>query len=94
MDILNFIPKSLYILVIALWVLGYMIKQAKFIKDALIPFILTAISIIFVLILQGVSAMSVLQGIICAAFAVYGKNIVSQVGELFEGSKPEGEKVA
>ena len=38
--------------------------------------------------------MSVLQGIICAAFAVYGKNIVSQVGELFEGSKPESEKAA
>lgn len=83
MNITDLIPQELYMLIIALWVIGFMIKSLKTVKDAYIPFILTVISVAIVFCMKGVSSVTFLQAIICAAIAVYGKNLLVQAKEMF-----------
>lgn len=79
MDFVQFIPEQLAILSAALWVLGVMLKNAEFIKDNYIPFVLLALGIVFSLAIMGFSAEAILQGIMCAAAAVLVENIKKQV---------------
>lgn len=82
MDIIQFVPESLLILVAVLWFLGEIIKKLTFVKNEFIPFILAIVGIGFALFLQSFDAQSALQGIICAASAVYGNNVVKQLTTL------------
>ena len=84
MDIMQFISQDLIILVIALWFIGYMLKSTNKIPDSAIPFIITAFGIAAVMIMHGPTMEALLQGIICAALAVYGQNIIKQALE-FKG---------
>ena len=87
MDLIKFIPETLAILIAVLVFMGAMIKQAAFIKDAYIPFILTVIGVTFAVFVQGFNVTSVLQGIVCTAIAVYGNNVVKQASELLNKDK-------
>lgn len=65
MDLMQFIPEQLLLLIGGLYVLGILLKRIKIVKDNLIPLILVTFSILCSLGLVGLSATAVLQGILC-----------------------------
>lgn len=89
MDYMHFIKAELLVLVPILYGLGLIFKAAGFVKDKYIPLVLTGISEIlcclYVLGSEGVSAVSIftaiVQGILCAACAVYGNQIYKQIAK-------------
>lgn len=76
--IVNLIDPALIIVVAACWVIGYIIKQTPNVPDWSIVYIVTAVSIAFAVLLLGLSATSVLQGILCGAVAVYSNQLIKQ----------------
>lgn len=70
MDLLEFVPETLLILIVATNVIGVFLKRMEIVKDKYIVFILMAFSVAFSLVLEGVSAVSFLQGVICWGVAV------------------------
>ena len=76
--IVNLIDPQLLIVVSACWVLGYIIKQTPRVPDWSIVYIVTLFAVVFVIMLTGLSAKAVLQGILCGAAAVYGNQLVKQ----------------
>jgi 4-hydroxybenzoate polyprenyltransferase len=80
--LIQFVPQQLLILVAALWVVGYFVKNTQKIPDAYIPFVLMVLAIAGSILMMGTNVTSVLQGIISAAVAVLGKNIVKQGAEI------------
>ncbi|OZQ66050.1 hypothetical protein CA600_12380 [Paenibacillus sp. VTT E-133280] len=74
----NFIKPELLIVLIACWVIGYILKKTPRVKDWTIIYIVTLAAIIAVCIILGLSVDSVLQGILCGAVAVYGNQLVKQ----------------
>lgn len=85
--IVSYIDPVLIPIVIALWCIGKGIKEAKAIKDAYIPAILSAAAIGLVglwMLAQGQTfglelvANAIVQGILCAAVAVWGNQLVKQ----------------
>lgn len=87
MNFTEFIKPELLVLVVALAGLGVMLKNTEKIKDNYIPVILTVVSValscLYVLGTEGVSAVSIftaiVQGVICAAVSVYGDQIYKQL---------------
>ena len=79
MDIISFVPESLFILVVATNILGVFLKKAEYIKDNFIPMILLGFSIIFAMALEGTSPTSFLQGIITWGVAVGMHQTVHQI---------------
>lgn len=82
MELISFVPESLYIVAAAIWFIGHLLKKTDLIKDELIPFILMIISVVFVVFMQDFTANSILQGIMCTAVAVLGNNIIKQSNKL------------
>ena len=78
MELINFVPEQLLILVAALYIIGVFLKDSKKIKDYLIPWILLTISIGFSIAINGISATSILQGIICTGVAVLSNQLIKQ----------------
>lgn len=87
MDFTQFVKPELLILIPALYGLGAVFKHTEKIKDNFIPLILTGIGIIlsclYVLGTEGISAVSIftalIQGILCAAAAVYSNQLYKQI---------------
>lgn len=87
MDFTQFIKPELGVLVVALYVLGEILKHTEKIKDNFIPVILTGVSIVlaclYVLGTEGVTATSIftaiVQGIVCTAVSVYGNQVYKQL---------------
>ena len=87
MDYTEFIKPELLVLIPALYALGMVLKKTEKIKDNYIPAILTVVSIaltcLYVLGTEGVTAVSIftaiVQGLICVAGAVYGNQIIKQL---------------
>jgi hypothetical protein len=92
MDFKEFVKPELLILVPICYALGLWIKQIDGIKNWLIPFILSAVSIVCCFLYLLASEFSAIgnlvaayiftaltQGILCAAAAVFAANIVRQV---------------
>lgn len=70
MELLQFIPENLVILIISLGILGLFLKKSN-VKDKFIPSILLTFSIISsCLLLKNFDITSILQGIICWGVAV------------------------
>lgn len=86
MDFYEFVKPELLVLVPALYGLGAILKNTKKIKDNFIPAILSGVGIVLaclhVLGTEGVTAVGVftaiIQGIICAACAVYTNQLIKQ----------------
>ncbi len=76
-DLSQFITGEYAVLVPVMWVLGYIIKKSP-VKDWLIPWIVVVVSIGLSIMLKGVNATAVIQGILVAASAVFGDQIVKQ----------------
>ncbi|UVI28154.1 phage holin family protein [Paenibacillus spongiae] len=79
--IMELIDTKLLGVVSACWVLGLSIKRIPRIPDWTIVFILTVGAIVAVIFMSGPSVEAVLQGILCAAVAVYGNQLVKQSRE-------------
>ena len=79
MELLTFVPEQLLVLVVAIYVLGLFLKKLEIIKDKWIVFILMAFAISFSLIMQGLGAVAILQGVICWGVAVGVKQIEVQL---------------
>ena len=79
MDIVSFVPESLFILVVATNILGTFLKNLETVKDNFIPVILLGFSTIFAMLLEGVSPTSFLQGIITWGVAVGIHQTVHQI---------------
>ena len=86
MDFITYVKPELAVLVPALYGLGLILKHTEKIKDNFIPVILTAVSIVlsclYVLSTEGVTPTSIftslVQGVICAAGAVYTNQLYKQ----------------
>lgn len=78
-EIINgLIDARLLVVLAACWVIGYILKQTPRVPDWTIIFIVTAVSIVFVLLMLGLSVESVVQGILVGAVAVYGNQFIKQ----------------
>ena len=73
-------PSLLYV-VAACWALGYILKRTPRVPDWTIVYIVTVAAVTAVVALQGPSVRSVIQGVLCGAFAVYGHQVVKQTRE-------------
>lgn len=69
-NILNFIPEELLILIAATYVFGVFLKKLERVNDKYITSILMMFSVIFSMVLSGLSATAFLQGILCWGVAV------------------------
>lgn len=79
MEILSYITENSLILIPVLLVLGQIVKNIEIIPDKWIPLIILPFGIIGALALGGVSADSVIQGILISGAAVYGNQIYKQM---------------
>lgn len=91
--IVEYIDPVLIPIVIVLWCIGKGIKESKAIKDAYIPGLLAVAGIALAglwMLAQGqdfglaIVANALIQGVLCAAVAVWGNQIVKQAGKAKE----------
>lgn len=76
--VIEFISPELLVVVVACWIIGYVLKQTPRIPDWTIVYIVTMVAIVFAGLLLGFSVESVIQGILCGAVAVYGNQLLKQ----------------
>mgnify|MGYP002623856404 CR=1 FL=1 len=72
------IDPSLIIVVAACWAIETVLKNTPRVPDWMIVYIVTAAAVVSVMTLQGMTAQSVIQGVLCGAFAVYGHQVIKQ----------------
>ena len=78
-EILEFVIQEAYIMIPALWVVGFVIKNTELIKDKYIPVILLAVSLLLSpWMLGGYSPQNVIQAILVAGGAVLADNLYRQ----------------
>lgn len=77
-NFVNFILEQNIIIVAALYCIGMFIKQSP-IKDKLIPFVILICGIILCVISGGLNVGAVMQGVFCAAAAVFTNQIFKQL---------------
>lgn len=73
MDLIQFIPENLIVLVVALYCLGGALKTTPAIKDWTIPYILMTLGVIGSSAISGLNATSIITGVI-ASFCSTGIN--------------------
>ena len=90
MNVMDYIAPELLLVVPVLWVLGKLLKEAAFVKNKYIPLILGGVGIVLAVCHIAGSGTTitatgiftaVTQGILCAGVAVYGHQIVKQLGK-------------
>ena len=81
MEVLGYITENALILIPALLIIGQIIKNIEAIPDKWIPVILLPIGIAGALLCGGPSVDSAIQGIIVTGVAVYGNQLVKQLGK-------------
>lgn len=79
MDLMSYLIDEALVLIPVLIILGQIIKGIEVISNKYIPVILLVIGIGGAIALMGVSANSVIQGILVAGAAVYGNQIYKQL---------------
>ena len=80
MKITDYIIENALILIPVLNVIGAMVKQTKKIPNKYIPLILLVFGLAGTLGICGLSASSAVQGVLVTGAAVYGHQIVKQLG--------------
>lgn len=76
--IFNLIDPKLLIVVAACWVIGYVLKQTPSVPNWSIVYIVTLVAVVLTVWLLGWGPESLIQGVLCGAFAVYGNQLVKQ----------------
>jgi Ca2+/Na+ antiporter len=79
--ILNLIDPALLIVVGVCWCAGFALKRTPSVPDWSIIYLVTLIAVLLVIWMRGVSADSIMQGVLCGAVAVYGHQLVKQSKE-------------
>lgn len=79
MDFLQYITQNALVLIPVLNILGMLFKGLEKIPDKYIPLILLPFGVAGTLALAGLSADSVVQGILVTGAAVYGNQMVKQM---------------
>ena len=87
MDIIGNIGNEALVLIPALNIIGYGLKELPFVPNWMIPLILGILGAVSGLFLWGFTAQNALQGIIAAGTAVYGNQIVKQTVKRVRGEK-------
>ncbi|MFD0710651.1 phage holin family protein [Paenibacillus sp. GCM10027626] len=75
----DYIDARLMGIVLVCMSVGLMVKQTPRVPDYLIVYIVTAVAIVLSGLSIGWSANSVVQGILCGSFSVYGHQVVKQI---------------
>lgn len=79
MDFVEFIIEKAYIMVPALWIIGFIIKHTEWIKDKYIPLILLVISLGFSpMLLGGYTPENLAQAVLVAGGAVLSNELYRQ----------------
>lgn len=79
--IFDLIDPRLIIVVAACWSIGVILKKTPKVTDWVIPYLIVLIGIFFSVYMLGVTAESIIQGILCGAFAVFGHQLFKQTKE-------------
>lgn len=79
MDVLSYIINRALVLIPVLNIIGMILKTLEKIPDKFIPLILLAAGILGSIALMGVSADSVIQGVLVTGAAVYDNQVVKQL---------------
>jgi hypothetical protein len=85
--IFELIDPMLLVVVAACWCLGYILKQTPRVADWTIVYFVTGFAILLTVWLLGFSPESVIQGILCGSFAVYGHQVYKQTARRDGGQK-------
>ncbi len=78
MDIMSYIVSEGLILIPVLYLIGMLLKSTPRVSDWLIPYILGVLGIVGAVALLGISANSIIQGILIAGAAVYTNQTIKQ----------------
>lgn len=81
MEIKEFVQERFYALAPALYVLGMLIKSTRTVNDRFIPIILSIVGIVLAIWLIGFTADAIIQGMLCAGLAVWGNQVLKQMGD-------------
>ncbi|MEK5414510.1 MULTISPECIES: phage holin family protein [Paenibacillus] len=76
--VMEFINPELMAVVVACWIIGYVLKKTPKVPDWSIVYIVTLMAIVFAVLMLGFVITSFIQGILCGAVAVYGNQLVKQ----------------
>lgn len=79
MDFFQYISTEALIIVPVLWVIGTVLKNSKYIPDNLIPVILIVLGVVLTNLLLGISAKSVIQGVLVGGSSVGLNQVVKQI---------------
>ena len=79
--IFQLIDPRLFMVVVACWVIGYVLKQTPKVPNWSIVYLVMVVSILFTTGLIGWSVENIIQGILAGAFAVFGHQAVKQTAE-------------
>lgn len=78
MDISNFLVDKALVLVPVLYIVGCILKKSEIINNKYIPLILLPLGIIGAIGLMGISADSIIQGVLVTGVTVYGHQICTK----------------
>ena len=81
MDFLQYIMDHALILIPALLIVGRIVKGIEKIPDKWIPLLLLPVGIAGAIALGGLTVDSVVQGVLVTGAAVYGNQVVKQMGK-------------
>lgn len=76
--IYQLIDLKLLVVVAACWVIGFALKKTPNVPDWSIVYIVTLVAVGLTIWMLGFGPESLIQGVLCGAFAVYGNQIVKQ----------------
>lgn len=79
MEITSYLSEKMFPLVIFLYVVGMILKSTERIKDKYIPLILLPVSVLFSLLITGLSVDGVIQGVLATGVTVYGNQVIKQL---------------
>ena len=88
MEVLNYILDNALILIPALNIIGLIIKQIQMIDNKWIPLILLVFGLAGCFGLMGFTVDAAVQGVLITGVAVYGNQLVKQLGN-GQGGKEE-----
>lgn len=80
-NVLSYIVESSLILVPVIYILGMILKGTEKVSDKYIPVILLPIGIILSILVNGINASSVIQGILVVGVSVYTNQLIKQTGK-------------
>lgn len=79
MEITKYLAENMLPLVPFLYILGMILKDTERIKDKYIPLILLPVSVLFSLLITGLSPDGVIQGVLATGVTVYGNQVIKQL---------------